>query len=324
VKRREFIAGLGATAAWPMVARAQRATMPVIGYLDSNSPEPILLSAFRKGLGDTGFVEGQNVAIEYRWANDQYDRLPGLAADLVRRQVAVIVTTGGSPPALAAKAATTSIPIVFNGNFDPVERGLVTSLNRPGGNITGVTGLGVELGPKRLELLRELVPKATNIAVLVNPTNPASEAALGPLKAAAGTIGVQLQVLHASTERDFGTAFSTMVQSPANGLLISTDPLFNAHSDQLAAMALSHAVPTIYRYREFAAAGGLMSYGGSLTDNLRIVGTYASRILKGDKPADLPVQQTTKIELFINSKTAKALGLTFPLTLLGRADEVIE
>jgi putative ABC transport system substrate-binding protein len=325
MRRREFVTGLGA-AAWPMVARAQRSGIPVIGYLDSNLPEPMahLRVTFRKVLSEFGFLEGQNVAIEYRWADDHYDRLPALAADLVRGQVAVIVTTGGSPPALAAKAATTTIPIVFNGNFDPVERGLVASLNRPGGNITGVTTLGVELGPKRLELLRELVPRATNVAVLVNPSNPGAEAVLQTLRVAAGSIGVQLQVVHASTESDFEVAFTHVAHLSSDCLLIGADPFFNDHSDQLAAMALHHGVPTIYQYREFAAAGGLMSYGGSLTDNFRIVGTYTSRILKGERPADLPVQQVTKVQLIINGKTAKTLGLTIPETLLATADELIQ
>ena len=326
MQRREFITDLGGTAvAWPRAARAQQPAMPLIGFLNSASRDAYAdrARAFHQGLSETGYVDGRNVAIEYRWADDQYDRLPALAADLVRRRVTVIVTTGGSHTALAAKAATTTIPIVFTGNFNPVERRLVASLNRPGGNVTGVTQLGSEVAPKRLELLRELVPTATIIAVLVNPTNPAAESALRSLQAAARTLGVQLQVLHASTERDFETVFETLVQLRAGGLVISADAFFNVHDKQLAALALRHAVPTIYQFR-FAAAGGLMSYGGSYTDSVRIAGTYTGRILKGEKPADLPVQQATRIELIINMKTAKALGLTFPITLLGRADEVIE
>ncbi len=326
IGRREFITLLcGAAATWPIAARAQQSAMPVIGFLSSQSPEYAdRARAFYQGLSETGYVEGRNVAIEYRWAEDHYERLPALAAELVRRPVTVLFTTGGSPPALAAKAATTSIPIVFTANFDPVELGLVASLNRPGGNVTGVTQLGTEVAPKRLELLHELVPTATIIAVLVNPTNPNFESALRPLQATARTLGVQLQVLQAGTERDLETAFETLVQLRAGGLVIGTDAFFNSHDEQLAALALRHAVPTIYQYREFAAAGGLMSYGGSLTDAFRIVGTYTGRILKGEKPADLPVQQATRVELIINMKTAKALGITVPITLLGRADEVIE
>jgi putative ABC transport system substrate-binding protein len=325
VRRREFISLLGGAVTWPFVARAQQPAMPVIGLLHPASPETAAsdVALLRKGLGETGYVEGRNVAIEYRWAQGRNDQLPGLAADLVGRRVAVIAAIS-TPPALAAKAATSTIPIIFTTGADPVEAGLVTSLNRPGRNLSGVTTLNLELGSKRLELLRELVPTATIIALLVNPTNLIAETQSRDLQAAARTLGLRLHVLHASTERDFDTVFATLVQLRAGALLIGTDVLFTNRSEQLAALALRHAVPTISQYREFAAAGGLMSYGGSLTDLYRTVGVYIGRILKGEKPADLPIQQFTKVELIINLKTAKALGLTVPLPLLGRADEVIE
>jgi putative tryptophan/tyrosine transport system substrate-binding protein len=328
IRRREFITLLGGTAAvWPLTAHAQQPAMPVIGWLSSESPGPYAsrLRAFHQGLSETGYVEGRNVAIEYRWAEShQVDRLPALAADLVRRQVTVIATPGSTAAALAAKAATATIPIVFQIGTDPVELGLVASLNRPGGNLTGVTSLNAELGPKRLEVLHELVPAATVMGLLVNPTdNPNLESQLRDLQAAARTLGLpQLHVLHASTERDFDGAFAELVQLRAGGLVIGANTLFSI--EQLAELAIRHAVPAISPYRDFAAAGGLMSYGGSLPDQHRLVGNYTGRILKGEKPADLPVQQVTKVELVINMKTAKALGLTFPITLLGRADEVIE
>jgi putative ABC transport system substrate-binding protein len=298
--------------------------MPVIGFLNTASPDlwdgP--LRAFHQGLSDTGYVEGRNVAIEYRWADGQNDRLPALAADLVRRQVTVIAANGPAVP--PAKAATATIPIVFLTGVDPVGAGLVASLSRPGGNLTGVVNLNVELGPKRLELLHELVPTATIMALLVNPTNPNAETVSRNLQAAARTLGLQTHVLQPSTERDFDTVFATLVQLRAGALVIGPDPFFISRSEQLAALAIRHAVPTISQFREFAAAGGLMSYGASITDSFRTVGVYTGRILKGEKPADLPVQQSTKAELIINLKTAKALGITVPLPLLGRADEVIE
>jgi putative ABC transport system substrate-binding protein len=328
LERREFLATLGgAAAAWPLATRAQQPAMPVIGYLGSESPDAFAgrLRAFRQGLSETGYVEGKNVAIEYRWAENQFDRFPALMADLVRREVTVIVAVTGTPPALAAKAATATIPIVFVTAGDPVALGLVGSLNRPGGNLTGVATLTVELGPKQLEVLRELVPTATIIALLVNPTNPTNAETLSrDLQAAARTLGLQLHVLHASTERDFDTVFATLSRLRAGALVIGSDPFFNSRSQQLAALALRHAMPTMYPFREYAIAGGLISYGNSFADAHRQVGVYTGHILKGQKPADLPVQQATKVELIINMKTAKALGLTVPLVLLGRADEVIE
>jgi putative ABC transport system substrate-binding protein len=325
MKRRAFITLLGGAAVWPLAAGAQQAAMPVIGYLNSGSPDldANLGRAFRQGLGETGYVDGRNLAIEYRWAEDQIDRLPALAADLVRRQVTVIYASGGSSPALAAKAATTTIPIVFRIGADPVEVGLVASLNRPGGNVTGVSLLNVEVGPKRLELIHELVPRAA-IALLVNPTEPLAETQLKDARAAAGTLGLQLHVLYASTEREFDAVFATLAQLRAGGLSIGAGPSLARRIEQLAALTVRHAVPAIHEFREFAAAGGLMSYGTNIMDSSRLAGVYAGRILKGEKPADLPVQRSTKIELIINLKTAKALGIAVPQLLLGRADEVIE
>jgi putative ABC transport system substrate-binding protein len=299
--------------------------MPVIGFLGSRGPsdDPQLLDAFRRGLKEAGYVEGQNVAIEYRFADNQYDRFPVLVADLIQRQVALIATNG--PAAPAAKAATTTIPIVFTAGFNPVEMGLVASLNQPGGNVTGVTILDVELGPKRLELLHELVPTATVIAALVNPNDPNRAKIIArELQSAANTLGLQLHVLNASNDRDFDSVFAEMVHLRVGGLVIGGDPFFNSRSQQLGNLALQHSIPAIYQFRPFAASGGLIGYGGSLVDSYRLVGVYAGRVLKGEKPADLPVQQATEIELIINLKTAKTLGVIIPLPLLARADEVIE
>ena len=327
MKRREFITLVGGTAIWPLAARAQQPPLPVIGFLSSASPDvyAIRLRAFRQGLKEAGYVEGQNVAIEYRWAEGQNNRLPVLAAELVHRQVDVIVAGGGTPSAVVAKAATATIPIVFAVGVDPVALGLVTSLNQPGGNLTGITNMNVEVGPKRLELLRELIPTATSIALLINPTSPnLAKPFTRAMKAAASTLGLQLQVLQASTEQDLDRVFAALAQSRANALVIMPDVFFDTRSEQLAALTLRHAVPAIFQFRPFAAAGGLMSYGSNETDNYRTLGTYTGRVLKGEKPADLPVVQSTKVELILNLKTAKALGLTVPLPLIGRADEVIE
>jgi putative ABC transport system substrate-binding protein len=327
MKRRAFIALIGGAAAWPLTARAQQPAMPVIGFLGSVSRDRSVdrLRAFHQGLGESGYIEGRNVAIEYRWADGENDRLPGLAADLVRRKVTVIAAISGIPAAKAAKAATTEIPVVFQTAADPVELKLVESLARPGGNVTGVTSLSVEVGPKRLELLHELLPTATSAALLVNPTNPiVAESTTRDAQAAARTLGLRLHVLHASTERDFDAVFATLRQRQAAGLVIVSDAFFNTGSDQLGALTVRHAVPAIFQYRQFAASGGLMSYGTSLAESPRLVGVYTGRILKGEKPANLPVQQSTKAELIINLNTAKALGLEVPVTLLARADEVIE
>jgi putative ABC transport system substrate-binding protein len=324
MKRREFITLLGGASAWPFVARAQQPAIPVIGFLSSGSKFPERVRAFLQTLAEAGYIEGQTVAVEYRWAEGQYDRLPAFAADLVRRRVNVIVTPDGVLTAQAAKAATTTIPIVFAAGADPVAFGLVASLSRPGGNLTGASALNVELGPKRLALLHELVPTAATIALIVNPSNPNAETLARDLQAAARTLGLDLHVLHASADRDLDTVFAEMAKLHAGGLVIGTDPFLLAHSEQFAALALRHAMPAIYQYREFVAAGGLMSYAGSFTEGYRLAGLYTGRILKGEKPADLPVQQFTKVELILNLKTAKALGLTVPPNLLAIADEVIE
>jgi len=330
MKRREFIRLVGGAAPLmlrPIAARAQQPANPLIGWLSNASPDvyTVRLDAFRQGLKQVGYIEGQNLDIEYRWAEGQNDRLPILAAELVQRQVAVIAAAGGTPAALAAKAATQTIPIVFAVSVDPVEIRLIASLNQPGGNLTGITNLNVEVGPKRLELLRELLPTATNVALLLNPTSPSiTEAFLRTLQPGARAIGLQLHVLHAASDRDFDPAFETLVQLRVDALVISPDVFFNTRSEQLARLALRHGVPAIYQYRPFAAAGGLISYGSDETEYYRLVGVYTGRILRGDKPGNLPVQQSTKVELIINLKTAKALGLTVPLSLLGRADEVIE
>jgi putative tryptophan/tyrosine transport system substrate-binding protein len=327
MKRRQFMTLLGGAAAWPLAARAQQAAMPVIGFLGTESLDLFAdrLRGFRQGLSESGYVEGKNVAVEYRWADGQNDRWPALAAELVHRQVTVITAPGSTAAALAAKGATTTIPIVFFIGGDPVAVGLVPSLARPGGNVTGLTTLSVEVGAKRLELMREAVPTATIMALLTNPTNANNaEAVSQETQAAARMFGLRLHVLHASAEREFDTVFAQLSQLGANALVISPDPFFFSRCEQLGALTLRHAMPTISPYREFAAAGGLISYGTNVTDLFRQVGAYTSRILKGEKPADLPVQQVTKVDLIINLKTAKAFGLTFPITLLGRADEVIE
>jgi len=329
MRRRQFITMLGGAAAsslsWPLAARAQQPAMPVIGFLSSRSPaDEQFVAAFGQGLNEAGFVERRNVTIEYRWAENQLDRLPALAAELARRQVAVILAVGGSAPALAAKAATSTIPVVFIIGGDPVKLGLVASLNRPGGNVTGVTILSGALTAKRLELLRELVPGSGVVACLVNPSSPEIETQLTDIRAASRTFGQEIPVLNASNERDIDAAFATLVRQQIGGLLVANDGFFVGRREQLVALAARHAIPAMYFLREFASAGGLMSYGNSLADAYRQVGTYAGRILKGAKPADLPVEQAVKIELVINLKTAKALGLDVPTTLLLRANEVIE
>jgi len=327
MRRRDFITLLGsAAAAWSLSARAQQPGMPVIGFLDAKSPDDSahMVAAFRRGLNGSTFIEGQNVAIEFRWAQNQYDQLPVLAADLVRRRVDVIVATGG-PAALAAKEASATIPIVFRIAADPIAAGLVASLSRPGGNVTGVTSLNLEVGPKRLEFLHELVPTATLMAALVNPTNPSNAEILSrDLQATARLLGLQLHLLHASSDADIDAVFATLTELRAGGLVIGTDAVFTSRNEKLAALALRYRIPTIYQWREFVAAGGLISYGGSFADSYRLAGVYTGRILKGEKPPDLPVQQATKLELFVNIKTAKALGLKVPPTLLAIADEVIE
>jgi putative tryptophan/tyrosine transport system substrate-binding protein len=325
--RREFITLLGGAAAWPLAARAQQAGAPVIGFLSGASPNEhtIRLKAFRQGLKEVGYVEGQNVGIEYRWAEARPERLPSLATELLNRQVTVIVAAGGTASALAAKAASASVPIVFGIAADPVEIGLVASLNRPGGNITGVTSLNVEVGPKRLELLHELLPSVTTVGLLVNPATPAlADPFSRELQAAASVLGLRLHVLHASSDRDFDRVFASLADLRAGALVIGPDNFFTARSEQLGALTVRHAMPAIYQFRPFAAAGGLLSYGSSETEYYRLVGLYAGKVLKGDKPANLPVQQSTKVELIINLKTAKALGITVPLPLSGRADELIE
>jgi putative ABC transport system substrate-binding protein len=327
IGRRHFISALGGVAvSWPLTVRAQQPAMPLIGFLNSASPGPYAsyVTAFRRGLNETGFSEGRNVAIEYRWAEGQYDRLPQLAADLVHRQVAVIAATGGGLSAVAAKASTTTIPIVFATGTDPVQQGLVASLNRPGGNVTGVFVLLSALEGKRLGLLREMVPTATLIAVLLNPANSSFDAQLNDIQEAARSVGQQLHILYASSEHEIDAAFATAAQLPARAMLVGADPVFSDLRDQLIALAARYAVPAIFELREFAAAGGLMSYGSNLSDAYRLVGLYSGQILKGTKPADLPVQQSTKFELVINLKTAKVLGINVPPTLLARADEVIE
>jgi len=328
VRRREFIVTLGIAGMAPLASRAQQpAKAPVIGLLSSESPElwKDRLDAFRKGLGEAGYVEGQNVTIEYRWAEGRYDRLPALAADLVRQQVSVIVALGSTPSALAAKQATAAIPIVFRIGTDPVEVGLVASLNRPGGNVTGVTTLGAAVAPKQLELLRELVPAATVFGLLLNPTNPeTTKIESRDVPAAARALRIQLVIQNASTVLDFDQAFAALVERQVGGLIIAADTFFNVRSEQLAALALRHAIPAVSPYEHFAAAGGLISYGGSVGDGSRKAGACTGRVLKGERPADIPIEQSTLLDLIVNAKAARTLGLTVPPTLLAMANQVIE
>ena len=327
MRRRDFIkAAFGSAAVWPLAARAQQAALPVIGFLNSVSSQGYArqVAAFLKGLGEAGYVEGSNVAIEYRWADSKHDRLPALAAELVQRQVTVIAATT-TAAAVVAKAATTTIPIVFEMGGDPVRVGLVSNLARPGGNITGVTNLNVVVAPKRLELLHELVPNARVMALLIDPTDPTSAGTTTKdVQAVAHSFGLELHVLNASSERDFDAVFANLVQLRAGGLVIGASPLFISRAEQLAALAVRYAVPAAFETHQFAAAGGLMSYSGNLTDSYRLAGVYTARILKGEKPGELPVQQGTKAELYINLKTAKALGIAVPLPLSGRADDLFE
>jgi putative tryptophan/tyrosine transport system substrate-binding protein len=327
VNRREFITlGGGAAVAWPLSARAQQPAMPVVGYLGAESPERMAsrLRAFLHGLGTIGYIEGHNIAIEYRWAEGHNDRLPALAADLVRPEVRVIAAPGSLASALAAKAATATIPVVFETGADPVAAGLISSLSRPGGNVTGITSLNAEVGPKRLQLLHELLPAATSFALLVNPTSPRNaEASTKDLQAAAQALGLELRVLQASTERDLDEVFAMLARLHIGGLVIANETFFANRGEQLSALALRYAIPAAHQ-REFAAAGGLIGYGGDVTQSHGQAGAYVGRILKGEMPANLPVQQVTAVQLVINLKTARALGITVPLPLLGRADEVIE
>ena len=327
MRRREFIKVIAVSAAaWPIAAYAQQAPIPVVGFINAASAQNYTrqLAAFLKGLGEVGYVDGRDVRVEVRWADGQNDRLPAMAADLVHRQVNVIAATT-TPAALAAQAATTTISIIFELGSDPVQLGLVSSLSRPGGNVTGVTQLGIAVAPKRLELLRELLPTARVMALLVDPTDPANAKTLvSEVSAAAHTFGIQLHVLNASNESDFTGVFAKLIQLGAGGLVLGGGSFLTSHEEQLAALTVRHAVPAASEHREFAAAGGLLSYGSDITNAYRLTGIYTGRILKGEKPADLPVQQSTKVELFLNLKTAKALGITVPLPLSGRADELIE
>jgi putative tryptophan/tyrosine transport system substrate-binding protein len=326
MRRRDVITLLGGTAVWTLPAHAQQPVMPVVGYLGLESPGRFAtrVNAFREGLAEAGYVEGRNVTVEYRWADGQYDRLPALAADLASRKVAVVVAPGGAPVALAAKSATTTIPIVFEMGGDPIVLGVVDSLSRPGGNLTGVSSLSVEVSRKRLEFMHELLPGAAVLAIVVNPTSPTANSQLKNLQVAADTLGVRLHVLQAVSEQEFDTLFTGLSQLRADGLVFTSDPYFANRSQQLAALAAHYGVPAITQSRDFTIAGGLMSYGGDFTQSHRRAGIYAGRVLNGEKPADLPVQLVTKVELFVNLKAAKALGLTVPPSLISSADVVIE
>ena len=325
IGRREFISVLGGAAlTWPLAARAQQPALSVIGFLHIGTPFVYALGGLRQGLKDAGYVEGQNVAVEYRWANNDIERLPELAADLVRRRVDVVVALASLPSALAAKAATTTIPIVFGNGGDPVQSGLVASLNRPGGNVTGITSLSGELGGKQIGWLHELLPRAQRFAMLVRPGNPINDALIRNAQTAASAIGGQMEVFTVSTKDEIDTAFASLVKKRADALLVTTDPLFGDRRVQIITLTARYAIPAIYPFRENAEAGGLMTYGPDLTERDRRVGLYVGRILKGEKPADLPVEQSTKFSLVINDQTAKILGLTVPTTLLATADEVIE
>ena len=324
MRRRQFIAALGGATAWPLIARAQQTAIPVIGFVNSASPggyPPV--SAFVKGLGETGLMEGRDVLIEYRWADGRYDQLPALVADLIQRKVNIIAATS-TPAAVAAKAATTTLPIVFTTSGDPVRLGLVSSLVKPGANVTGATQLNVEIAAKRLELMHEAIPSITKIALLTNPPGPLAEPVSRDTHAAAAAHGLKLDVVHASSEHDLDLVFKSLTALRAEGLVIGSDAFFSSRASELGVLALRDRLPAIYQYPQFTAAGGLMSYGGNVAESYRLAGIYVGRILKGEKPADLPVQQVTKVELIINLKTARTLGITFPLPLLGRADEVIE
>jgi putative ABC transport system substrate-binding protein len=326
MRRRDVITLLGGTAVWTLPARAQQPAMPVVGYLGLESPGRFAtrVNAFREGLAEAGYVEGRNVTVEYRWADGQYDRLPKLAADLASQKVAVVVAPGGAPVALAAKSATTTIPIVFEMGGDPIALGVVDSLSRPGGNLTGVSSLSVEVSRKRLEFMHELLPGAAVFAIVVNPTSPTANSQLKNLQVAADTLGVRVHVLHAIIEQEFDTVFTGLSQLRADGLVFTSDPYFANRSQQLAALAARYGVPAITQSRDFPIAGGLMSYGGDFTQSHRRAGIYAGRVLNGEKPADLPVQLVTKVELFVNLKAAKALGLSVPPSLISSADVVIE